>query len=267
MLIVGEKINGTRKEVREGIVARDVNFVQDLARSQVDAGANYLDVNAGTNPDREPEDLVWLVETVQAAVAVPLCLDSANPRALAAAIPTAGQTPMINSISGEPSRLGQILPLAARHGCRIIALALDDQGIPKDVDGRMAVVRQLLAATRAAGMADESVYVDPLVMAIATDNQSGAVTLETMERVRAEYPEAHLTGGLSNASFGLPARSLVNQAFLTLALGAGMDSAIMDPTDRALCGALLAAEVVLGRDRHCLTYNRAFRAGKIGKLS
>jgi len=265
MLIIGEKINGTRKEVREAVTTRDVAFIQTLARSQVEAGAGYLDVNAGTSPDREPEDLVWLVQTVQAAVEVPLCLDSANPKALAAAMPGVGQTPMINSISGEPDRLEHILPLAAKHGCAVIALALDDQGIPKGVDGRMAVVAKLFAATRKAGVPDEKVYLDPLVMAIATDNQGGAVALETMRRVRAEFPEAHLTGGLSNVSFGLPSRSLVNQAFLTLALAAGMDSAIMDPTDRALYGALLAAEVVLGRDRHCLNYSRAFRAGKIGK--
>jgi 5-methyltetrahydrofolate--homocysteine methyltransferase len=265
MLIIGEKINGTRKEVREAVTARDVEFIQTLARGQVEAGAGYLDVNAGTSPDREPEDLAWLVQTVQAAVEVPLCLDSANPKALAAAMPVVGQTPMINSISGEPDRLENILPLAAKHGCAVIALALDDQGIPKGVDGRMAVVAKLFTATRKAGVPDETVYLDPLVMAIATDNQGGAVALETMRRVRAEFPEAHLTGGLSNVSFGLPARTLVNQAFLTLALGAGMDSAIMDPTDRALYGALLAAQVVLGRDRHCLNFSRAFRAGKIGK--
>lgn len=264
MLIIGEKINGTRKEVREAVTTRDAEFICALARTQVEGGAGVLDINAGTSPDREPEDLIWLARTVQGAVDVPLCLDSANPKALGAAIAVVEQTPMINSISGEPSRLEHILPLVAGHGCSVIALALDDQGIPKGVDGRMAVIGRLFDETRRIGVTDDKVYVDPLVMAIATDNQSGAAALETMRQVREQFPQAHLTAGLSNASFGLPARTLVNQAFLTLGVAAGLDSAIMDPTDRPLFSALLAAEVVLGHDRHCLTYNRAYRAGKIG---
>ena len=264
MLIIGEKINGTRKEVREAVTARDAEFIRTLARAQVDAGAGVLDVNAGTSPDREAEDLVWLAQTVQGAVDVALCLDSANPKALAAALAVVDKTPFINSISGEPDRLEHILPLVAEHGSPVIALALDANGIPKGVDGRMAVVERLFEETRRVGVADEAVYVDPLIMTIATDSQGGAIALETMRQVRQRFPEAHLTAGLSNASFGLPARSLVNQAFLTLGLAAGLDSAIMDPTDRALTSALLAAEVVLGRDRHCMNYNRAYRAGKIG---
>lgn len=263
MLIIGEKINGTRKEVREAVTTRDDAFIRNLAQSQADAGAAYLDVNAGTSPNREPDDLVWLVHTVQGALEVPLCLDSANPKALAAALAEVDRTPMINSISGEPDRLERVLPLAAQHGCPVIALALDDKGIPKGVESRMAVIGRLFEATRGAGVPDDRVFVDPLIMAVATDNQSGAVALETMRQVRAAYPEAHLTAGLSNVSFGLPARTLVNQAFLSLALAAGLDSAIMDPTDTALLSTLLATELVLGRDRHCLTYNRAYRAGKI----
>ncbi|MHB8767031.1 MAG: dihydropteroate synthase [Deferrisomatales bacterium] len=265
MIIIGEKINGTRKEVREAVTGRDAEFIVALARRQAEAGASYLDVNAGTSPDREPDDLVWLVRTVEAAVQVPLCLDSANPKALAAALAEVRATPMVNSISGEPDRLEHVLPLVAARGCSVIALALDDQGIPKGVEGRMAVIARLFAATRAAGLADDKVYVDPLILAVATENQGGAVALETMRRVRAEYPQAHLTAGLSNVSFGLPARSLVNQAFLTLAIAAGLDSAILDPTDPGLTAAALAAEVVLGRDRFCLAYNRAYRAGRIGR--
>ncbi len=263
MVIIGEKINGTRTEVREAVIGRDAGFIGDLAARQVEAGATFLDVNAGTSPDREPEDLVWLVRTVEAAVEVPLCLDSANPKALAAATGEVRRTPMVNSISGEPDRLEHVLPLVSALGCPVIALALDGQGVPKGVEGRMAVIARLFEATRGAGLADGKVYVDPLVMAVATDNESGAVALETMRRVRLEYPQAHLTVGLSNVSFGLPARTLVNQAFLTLAVAAGLDSAILDPTDRALTEALLAAEVVLGRDRFCLNYNRAYRAGKL----
>src|SRR5450759_3950814 len=127
MKIIGEKINGTRKAIAQAIVERDAAVIQDLAVRQVQAGASWLDVNAGTNRTREPDDLVWLVETVQGVVDVPLSLDSANPEALRAAIPVTDKTPMINSISGEPDRLTGILPIAAEHGCPVIALAMDEK--------------------------------------------------------------------------------------------------------------------------------------------
>jgi cobalamin-dependent methionine synthase I len=261
MEIIGEKINGTSKSVAQAIAKREADFIRDLAHRQAEAGAAWLDVNAGTHPNHEPEDLVWLVETVQAVTDVPLCLDSANPRALAVAIEAVDKTPMINSISGEPERLENILPLVAEHGCCVIALAMDATQIPETSEARVAVVHKVMEATRAAGVPDERVYIDPLVMTVGTNVQSGPVFLDTLRTVHAAYPEAHFTAGLSNISFGLPARSFINRAFLTLALEAGLDSAILDPLDRELRAALLAAELVLGRDDYCLSYTRAYRAG------
>jgi cobalamin-dependent methionine synthase I len=259
--IIGEKINGTRKKVAQAIAGRDVAFIQDLAQKQVKAGAHWLDVNAGTHPDQEPDDLVWLIHIIQEVVNVPLCLDSANPYALTMAIKELKQTPMINSISGEPERLNNVLPVVAEHGCEVIALAMDDKGIPDTADGRIAVVRSLFEATRAAGVPDEKVYVDPLVMTIATNTECGMIVLDTMRAIRAEFPEAHISTGLSNVSFGLPVRALVNRTFLVLALAAGMDTAIVDPLDREMKAALIAADLLLGRDKHCLNYTRAFRSG------
>jgi len=259
--IIGEKINGTRERVGRAIADRDAAYIQSLAARQAEAGAHRIDVNAGTRPDREPDDLSWLVETVQAVTDLPLCLDSANPAALAAALKFTRTAPLINSISGEPGRLSGVLPLARDHGCPVIALALDDTGIPADAGQRMTVIRRLLAATREAGISDGDVFVDPLVMAVSTAEHAGLVALETIAAVRAEFPGAHITAGLSNVSFGLPARHLVNRTFLALAIAAGMDSAIADPLDRELMAALKATELVLGRDRHCLAYTRAYRAG------
>jgi 5-methyltetrahydrofolate--homocysteine methyltransferase len=263
MQIIGEKINGTLQEVKLAIRERNASFIQDLARRQVEAGAALVDVNAGTRPDEEPDALSWLVRTIQEAVEVPLCLDSANPNALAIAIQETKQTPMINSISGEPTRLDGILPLVSKHGCSVIALAMDENGIPKGVDERLTVVRRLMDRTRDAGLPDEKVYIDALVMAISTNIESGKIALETMRAVRTEFPKTHLCAGLSNISFGLPARHLVNRVFLTLALAAGLDAAILDPFDRELRGEMLAAELVLGRDRHCLNYTRSYREGRI----
>jgi 5-methyltetrahydrofolate--homocysteine methyltransferase len=261
MKIIGEKINGTRKTVKEAVLGRNAEFIQKLAVSQAEAGSTWIDVNAGTATDREPEDLVWLVETVQAAVDKPLCLDSANPAAITAALPHVNKAPLINSISGESARLSGVLPLAAKAQGGVIALAMDDKGIPPETEGRLAIVRRLIGETRNAGIPDEQVYVDPLVMTIGASGNAARVALATVRAVKAEYPKVHFTSGLSNVSYGLPVRTLINRAFLTLMLEAGLDSAILDPLDRELRKALLAAEATLGIDRHCLNYTRAFRAG------
>ncbi len=263
MIIIGEKINGTRKQVGAAIRERDAALIERLAQEQVEAGADYLDVNAGTGPEREAEDLVWLVQTVQHTVDVPLCLDSPNAATLKLAIEAVDQQPMINSISGEPERLEHVLPLVAEYQCPVIVLALDDNGIPKTVDDRMNIIERLINATRKSGISDEKLYIDPLIMAISTGDDAGIIACETMRRVRETYPGAHLTGGLSNMSYGSPARKYINQAFLVLALEAGMDSAIMDPSSHGIAPLLLAAEAVLGRDRFCNKYNRAYRAGKL----
>jgi cobalamin-dependent methionine synthase I len=259
--IIGEKINGTRKRVARAIAERDVDFIKALAVRQAEAGSTWLDVNAGTHPDQEPDDLVWLIETIQPEVDTPLCLDSANPKALQVAIRAVEKTPMINSISGEPERLDKILPLVAEHGCDVIALAMDAKRIPETYEKRLEVIETVMAATRAAGVLDDKVYVDPLVMTIATANRSAVMACETIRTVKARYPEVHFTMGLSNVSFGLPARKHINRGLLTLAMQAGLDCAILDPLDRELQAAILTTELLLGHDRHCLNYVRASRQG------
>jgi 5-methyltetrahydrofolate--homocysteine methyltransferase len=261
MKIIGEKINGTRAQIAKALAERDAAFIQTLAKRQAEAGASWLDVNAGTPPDREPDDLMWLAKTVQEVTDVPLCLDSANPKALAAVVNVTRQTPMINSISGEPHRLTDVLPIVAEHGCPVIALCMDDRGIPANVETRLEVIRRVIEATRRAGLPDDKVYVDPLVMALATNTECANIALEAMRAIRTEFPAAHLVSGLSNVSFGLPARALINRTFLVLAMSAGLDTAIADPLDRELCAAILAADLLLGRDKYCLNYTRAYRAG------
>jgi 5-methyltetrahydrofolate--homocysteine methyltransferase len=263
--IIGEKINGTRRGVALAIEQRNAAAIRDLAVRQAEAGAAWLDVNAGTLSHAEPDDLVWLIETIQPAVDIPLSLDSANPVALAAGLRAVGRTPMVNSINGEAQRIEGILPLVAEHGCSVIVLAMDDTGIPGTCEGRLQVARRLIVETRARGVPDERVYLDPLAMTLATHTDGAKVTLDTIRAFRQEFPQAHVTMGLSNISFGLPARSHINRAFLTLALAEGLDCAILDPLDREMMAALAAADVVLGRDRHCLSYTRAYRAGLFGR--
>lgn len=261
MKIIGEKINGTRKRIARAIAERDEAYIKDLATKQAEAGSNWLDVNAGTHPDKEPDDLIWLIENIQSVVDIPLCLDSANPTALNVAIQAVNETPMINSISGEPDRLEKILPIVAKYGCEVIALAMDDKKIPETTEKRLEIIDKVIAATRAAGVQDEKVYVDPLVLTIATANQSAVIAYETIRAVHEQYPDVHFTMGLSNISFGLPARKQINRAFLILAMQNGLDSAILDPLDKELMATIVTTNLLLGRDKHCLNYIRASRKG------
>ena len=193
---------------------------------------------------------------------MPLCLDSANPAALAAALPEVRHAPLINSISGEQNRLTGVLPLACQAGGGVIALAMDDKGIPPAC--RRPRGHRAAPDRRSTGppvfLTSRSTWIH-LVMTVGASGDSARVALATVRAVRAEYPKVHFTSGLSNVSYGLPVRTLVNRAFLTLMLEAGLDTAILDPLDRELRKTLLAAEAVLGIDRHCLNYTRAFRAG------
>lgn len=263
MIIIGEKINGTRKRVKEAIAQRDAEFIRELAKRQERGGAVYLDVNAGTAPEKEPEDMVWLIDTLQEASDLTLCLDSPNPRALLEGIRATKKKPMINSLSGEKARIDAILPLACENQTELIVLALDDKGIPATVEERLVVVRRLIGMTREGGLPDNKLYIDPLVTALSTDVNSGNISFETIVQIKREFPDVHITSGLSNISFGLPARSIVNQAFAVLAIESGMDSAIMDPEDVNLRSIIYAAEMVLGRDRHCRNFTGAYRAGRL----
>lgn len=269
MIIIGEKINGARKKVGEAIKNRDADFIKNLARNQFEAGAVYLDVNAGSIPAQEPADMVWLIElTHEAAPEAILSLDSANPEALKAGLEKAlsYQPPkiMINSLSGEKNRIEGVLPLAAKYKTELIVLALDDHGIPETVESRLEIVRRLVGLCRDQGLTDELLYIDPLALTISTNTKAASVTLDAMRAIKAEFPQVHLTCGHSNISFGLPLRSTLNQAFMALTIAAGLDSAISDPENRDLKAMTLATEVLLGMDRHCLKFNRAFRAKQIG---
>jgi len=264
MIIIGEKINGTRKAVAQAIRERDATFIRDLAKSQADAGIAFLDVNAGTAPEREPDDIAWLVDTVQEACDIPLCLDSANPAALRAGLEIVKHPPMINSLSGEKPRVEMVLPLALEYKTSLILLALDEAGIPDSSDGRMKIVDRLVRLAIDGGLTEEKLYIDPLVTAISTGTDSALITLDTIRRIRSKYPKCHITSGLSNISFGMPLRQMINRTFMAMAVQAGLDSAIVDPNDRQLYEVILAAEMLMGKDKYCQGFNRAYRTERIG---
>jgi len=251
--------------VAQAILERDGAFIQDLARSQAEAGADWLDANAGTHPDREGDDLIWLIENIQAVTEKPICLDTANPKALEVAIKAVKKKPMINSISAEPNRWEGVLPIVTANKYPAIALAMDEKGIPKTKEERLAIVRRIVAETRRLGLPDDLLYFDPLAMTMSTGNDNGLIFFDSIRAIRGEFPQVHVTCGLSNISFGLPARSFINRVFLTLSMQAGLDSAICDPLNQDIRTSILATELLLGKDKHCLNYIRANRAGVFNK--
>lgn len=266
MLIIGEKINASRKPVAGALEQRDAAFLTGLANRQVEAGADYIDLNVATgsgSADDEIPAMEWAVETLQASLNVPLSLDSANPRAIEAGLRKHKHgVPMINSVSAEPEKMEGLLPLAKEFDALIVALAMGKEGIPADDEGRVNACRQIHAQAQALGIPAEKLYYDPLVLSIATDTRQGELTLKTISRIKAELPGAMTTIGLSNVSFGLPDRSLLNRVFLAMAITAGLDSVIADPTNRELIQTLAAAEALVGKDPYCKRYIKSYRKSR-----
>jgi len=209
--------------------------------------------------EKEPEKLAWLVETIQGAVDKPCCLDSPNPKALEAALKVHRGRALLNSITLEGNRYEAILALAKKYNTRIVALCLDDQGMPQDAADRLRLASNLIERLKGAGVGAEDIFIDPLVQPVSTDPSFGMIALEAMEKINKSFPEVHLICGLSNVSFGLPQRKLLNQVFLVLALGKGLDAAIMDPNDPRMISCLKAAQALLGQDAFCGGYLKAFR--------
>lgn len=264
MIIIGEKINSTLKAIRPAMEARDSAAIIDLAKRQTEAGASFIDVNAGMFHDNEIEILEWLINTIQEHVSTPFAIDSPNPLAIKAGLKAnRNGKPIINSITGERERLEAILPLAVEYNTGIIALCMDDNGMPETADERIGIARTLIKELTAAGIAPEDIYIDPMIRPIGTGSHYGNVALDTMRAVKQEYPEAHIACGLSNISFGIPARKVMNQAFLVAAMTSGMDGAILDPLDKKLMTFLYATEALMGTDDFCMNYITKFREGEL----
>lgn len=270
MLIVGERINTSRKikgepVIEQAVVSRNEDYVKDLAAKQFEAGATYMDVNCGTLTSGEPEALEWLTRVVMEAVGAPISFDTPNAaaleRGLAAYDASKGQ-PLVNSITAESERYSKILPLVLNYKAKVIALSMDDTGIQQDPGKRLTVACKLIDDLTAAGMAIGDIYVDPLTFPIGTGSDVAISMLDIIEKIRAKYPEVHIIAGLSNVSHGMPARKLLNQAMTVLAMGKGLDAGIVDPNDKYLMALIAAAEALLGRDDYCMNYISLSREGK-----
>ncbi|AFM41745.1 Pterin binding enzyme [Desulfosporosinus acidiphilus SJ4] len=266
MIIIGEKINGTIPSVKKAIEQRDAEFIRSLAVKQTEAGADYLDVCASTAPDVEADTLLWLMDIVQDTVDTPLCIDSPNPRVIEKVFPYARRPGVINSVSEEGGKCEIIYPLIRGTEWEVIALTCDNRGIPRDVQTRVDITKIMVDKASMYDITPDRIHIDPLVMALSADNQSLLNFIETLKEVKILYPTIKVTSGLSNISFGMPLRKVVNQHFLTLAIEAGMDSAILDPCNRDMVTTMYITNALLGKDRLCRNYLTAYRKNKIGPV-
>jgi cobalamin-dependent methionine synthase I len=263
MLIIAERINASRKSIAQAISAADRAFIQAEAKSQAEAGAHYIDVNAGTFVGEEADKLKWIVEAVQEVTDLPLCIDSPDPAVILAILPLAKKTPIINSITLESSRIEGILPLVVKHKTKIIALCQAEQEMAETADDKVRLAGQLVEKLTGAGVPLDDIHIDPLVYPLSTNPQSAGATLEAIRSIMKEFPGVHTVCGLTNVSYGLPARKLINRAFLAAAITMGLDSAIIDPTDKQLYAMLKAATLVVGKDDFCMDYICSFREGRV----
>ncbi|MFH1538601.1 MAG: dihydropteroate synthase [bacterium] len=273
MMIIGERINASRKSVREAVAGRDGGAIADVARRQVECGAAMLDVNAGGDPERETEDLVWLVGRVLEAVRAPLCLDSSSPETLRAGIEEVlrvvpegaggfgGGAPwvLVNSVSGEEERYSGILPLLKEYDVSVIGLCLGDEGMPESAEARVGAAVSLVERLAGDGVAEERIFLDPLVVPVGVNPAGGMDLLAAMRAIRERLPGVKLVCGLSNVSYGLPDRALLNRTFLAMAAAAGLGAVIADPLNEEMMKAIRASLALTGRDEFCAGYIRDYR--------
>jgi 5-methyltetrahydrofolate--homocysteine methyltransferase len=258
--IIGERINPSgRPRFRQALLDQDWDHLTFEAARQVEAGADVLDVNVGARGIDEVSVLPEAVRRVAEVVEVPLSIDTRNPAALEAALKACPGRPLVNSIGGEERILRENLPIAAGFGVPIIVLCMGQEGIPRDADARLMIAHRVLEAAIHAGVKEEDVIFDPLVMTVGAGDQAARLALETCRRLRQEFPGNNITGGTSNVSFGMPARSILNAHFLSAAVLAGMNLPITDPTDPQLRFALACGNILLGRDPKVRAFMNYYR--------
>jgi 5-methyltetrahydrofolate--homocysteine methyltransferase len=256
-VMIGEKINPTgRKKMAAALQASDFDYIHRLAKSQIAAGAEVLDVNVGVPGLDDVELMKIVVQYLAQRVDVPLCLDSSNPATLVAGLAVAPGKPLVNSINGEESRLVNLLPVVKDRGAAVIGLLMDDNGIPATPSGRLTVAEKILERAVRIGIPQEDVIIDPLVMSVGADSTAGSVTLETIRLVR-EKLGLNINLGASNVSFGMPDRPTINMTFLAMTIGMGASCAITDPLK--MSGVIRAADLLLGRDEYGMRYIKSYR--------
>jgi 5-methyltetrahydrofolate--homocysteine methyltransferase len=257
--MIGERINPTRrKKLAATIEQGDFSMVQEDARAQVEAGAQVLDVNAGIPGADEPDLLRGAAQAVMDVVNVPLCFDSANPNALAAALAVYPGQALINSTTAEVKMMETVFPLAKQYGASVIGVITDDKGVPATPTDRLRVAEKLIKRAGDFGVPVENIIIDPLALTVSADHKQARITLDSIELIRKELG-VNMNLGASNVSFGLPDRKIINVAYLALAISRGLTIAITDPTVPEIQTTILACDLLMGRDEYSAGWIKAFR--------
>ena len=267
MIIIGEKINGSIPSVADAIARRDSEFIKDRARMQAEAGATFIDCCASVPEVEEVETLKWMIDCIQEVTDLPICVDSPSADVLVQAYKFCKRPGMFNSVSGEGDKIDKIFSEMAKpenKAWQVIALLNDNKGIPKCAADRLRVFDMIMEKAKEYGIAPDRIHIDPLVEMLCTSENGIETNTEVISTVRAKYPTIHITAAVSNISFNLPMRKMINLGFTVLAMNAGLDSAILDPTNRDMMGLIYATEALLGLDDYCMEYIGAYREGLFG---
>ncbi len=265
MLIIGERINSTKQKVQEAIKARNASFIINQAVSQAGAGADFIDVNCAVTSGDEIQDIDWVISVIQSEMKdVSICIDSPNYLAIDRALKVykANGKLMINSITGEEARIKNILPLALKYNAKLIALTMDENGMPDTAQDRFEAARKILERVKNAGFKEENIYFDSLIRPISTEPKQAGEFLKSIPMIKS-LGKVNTICGLSNVSYGLPNRQTINSAFLAMAIQAGLDAAILDPLDSHVASSIAASRALLCDDEYCTDYIKAFREGKL----
>lgn len=264
MIIIAEKINGTIPSVGKAIEEHNEEFIRDLAVRQSEAGADYLDVSASTAPEIEEKTMRWLIDIVQEVSDKPLCIDSPDPALLKKLMPYVKNPGLVNSISLEGDKCDILLPaLKDDERWGVVALCCDKSGIAESADLKVQNAFTLIEEAAKYGISPERMHIDPLVLALSAVGNTALEFTEAIRRIKAEYPTVNVTAALSNVSYGMPLRKIVNSAFLTLCMQAGLNSVIADPLNQSVINTIYSTNALLGNDRLCRKYNTAYRKGVI----
>ena len=267
MIIIGEKINGSIPAVADAIARRDSDFIKERARLQTEAGATFIDCCASVPESEEVETLHWMIDCIQSVTDLPISVDSPSADVLLQAYKFCSKPGLFNSVSGEGNKIDKIFPIMAENpGWEVIALLSDDTGIPKSAADRLKVFDKIMAKAKEYGISPSRIHIDPLVEMLCTSENGIETNTEVISTVREKYPSIHITAAVSNISFNLPVRKMINFGFTVLAMNAGLDSAILDPTNRDLMGLIYATEALLGLDDYCMEYISAYREGLFGPV-
>lgn len=248
MIIIGERLNSSRRDVLEALQKRDADYLCNQAFAQEKAKAAYIDVNVAALMEKEIDTLLWAIPFLQRAVKVPLALDTPNPDAMEAALKVHQGRALVNSLSDDSTSLEALVPLIRRYRPRVIALCLNKEGPPESANMAVSRAQKMADILQSAGLHPEDIFIDPLVRPIAVDHKSGTVFLESVARIKSSLPGIRTIAGVSNVSFGLPQRRLLNRTLLILAMSKGLDAAICDPLDGDVQASLAASEALLGQD-------------------